>query len=430
MLTRSENLAPCARLAPLAGTRQSRRPRRWSVSTATRTPAGGSPSTSAWPLLCPVSNPGRSRRGWPHSVPPTPTSVPHPRWSWWTEGAGPARRAALAAAGYGSAALLRVAVRDDGRRLAVGAHHGAVDGLGLVAVAAAALGQPLLTRARGIGDRPARSGFVRSSLARLGEALVDPPPRFAGSGEDSPVEDLSELTRPLVDRGTAHLAAAAARVFGDRGHDGSTAARHRRVAAIGLAARGRPSDGVPEAARACRRRRGHVRRALAAVDPEPDFPATSARGVGPRVAHLLRRRLGATALLSNLGRDRRAASTRSRCSPRAAAREQSRSAWRPRASTTTLSLRTRRAEFTADEHARLLADLASASSLSPPASVGVVGRVVPQQPGNRTQPEPQQDLQADVAQPPGQLTHDPEPVGEARPASVRTAPSSRCGVRR
>ena len=130
------------------------------------------------------------------------------------------RRAALAAGGYGSEALIRVAVREDGRRLAVGAHHGAVDGLGLIAVASAALGQPLMAQARGIGDRGAPAGFARSSLARLREAMVDPPPRFDGSGEPGRDEDLSELTRPLVERGTAHLAVAAARVFGDRGHGG------------------------------------------------------------------------------------------------------------------------------------------------------------------------------------------------------------------
>ena len=38
-----------------------------------------------------------------------------------------------------------------------------------------------------------------------------------------------------------------------------------------------------------------------AAEPEPDFPETSARGIGPWVTHLLRGRLGATALLSNLG---------------------------------------------------------------------------------------------------------------------------------
>ena len=45
-----------------------------------------------------------------------------------------------------------------------------------------------------------------------------------------------------------------------------------------------------------------VRGSLAAVEPEPDFPTTSAGGIGPRLVRLMRRRLGATAVLSNLGR--------------------------------------------------------------------------------------------------------------------------------
>ena len=329
-----------------------------------------------------------------------------------------ASRAALAAADYGSAALLRVAVRDDGRRLAVGAHHGAVDGLGLVAVA----GRRSASRC---ASEPGASGTGRpgpASCARAWRGWARPwSTRRRGSpgrGDDSPVEDLSELTRPLVDRGTAHLAAAAARVFGDRGHDGPTAARHRRVAAVGHAARGRSSDGIPAAARACRRRRRTTYAARsAAVDPEPDFPATSVRGIGPRVAHLLRRRLGATALLSNLGLidgPLDSIAMFPACSgPRAVA-----VGLASTRSTTTLSLRTRRTDFTADEHAGLLADLASAFFPVAAGSVGVVGRVVSEQPGNPTQPEPQQDLQADVAQPPGQLAHDPEPVGEARPAPL------------
>ena len=272
-------------------------------------------------------------------------------------GAWFARRAALAAASYDRAGLLRVAVRDDGRRLAVGAHHGAVDGLGLVAVVAAALGQPLHTRARGIGERPARSGFLRSSLARLGEALVDPPPRFPGRGENSSVEDLSEVTRPLLGRGTAHLAAAAARVFGDRGHDG------RPLLVVGASRRSGPLPAADRHTAYLRLRVrvdtevDEVRRALAAVDPEPDFPATSARGVGPLVAHLLRRRLGATALLSNLGEVEGPLDSIAMfpaCSgPRAAA-----IGLASTSGSTTLSLRTRRAEFDAHEHARLLDDLA------------------------------------------------------------------------
>ncbi len=267
------------------------------------------------------------------------------------------RRAALAAGGYGTEALVRVAVREDGRRLAVGAHHGAVDGLGLIAVASAALGQPLMAQARGIGDRGAPAGFARSSLARLREAVVDPPPRFDGSGEPGRDEDLSELTRPLVERGTAHLAVAAARVFGDRGHDGTP------LLVIGASRR---TGNLPQANRETAYLRlrvpvdaaaGQVSRELASVPPEPDFPATSARGAGPRITRLLRRRLGATALLSNLGRidgPVESVAMFPACSgPRAVALGLASTA-----ASTTLSLRTRRAEFSAAEHARLLADVA------------------------------------------------------------------------
>jgi hypothetical protein len=249
-------------------------------------------------------------------------------------------------------------VRDDGRRLAVGAHHGAVDGLGLVAAAGVALGQPLRILARGIGDRPARTGFFRSSVSRLGEALVDPPPRFAGRGEDSPLEDLSELTRPLVERGTAHLAAAAAGVFGSRGHQGLpllVVGASRRVGTLPEADRQTAYLRLRVSARA---EPENVRRALAAVVPEPDFPATSVRGIGPRVAHLLRRRLGATALLSNLGMidgPLDSIAMFPACSgPRAVA-----VGLASTTGTTTLSLRTRRADFTADEHAGLLSELAA-----------------------------------------------------------------------
>jgi len=268
-----------------------------------------------------------------------------------------ARRAEMATAGYDRGALLRVAVREDGRRLAVGAHHGAVDGLGLVAVAGAALGQPLRTLARGIGGRPAPTGFLRSSLRRLREALVDPPPRFGGIGEASPQEDLSEVTRGLAHRGTAHLAVAAADAFGGRGHDGLpllVIGASRRVGTLPEADRQTAylRIRVPVDAGA-----DEVRRSLAAVDPEPDFPATSARGIGPRATHLMRHRLGATALLSNLGAIEGPVDSIAMfpaCSgPRAVA-----IGLASAPSTTTLSLRTRRADFTAAEHAGLLSDLA------------------------------------------------------------------------
>ncbi len=284
-------------------------------------------------------------------VAPTVEVVTRDRWEM--------RRALLANRPYDGGALLRVAVRDDGRRLLVGAHHGAVDGLGLLAVAGAALGQELRTGARGIADRPARTGFVRSSVGRLREALVDPPPRFASGGGSGADEDLSEVTRPLVTRGTPHLAAAAATVFARRGHEG------RPLLVIGASRR---ASTTPEADRQTAYLRlrvspgaspAAVRAALAEVDPEPDFPATSARGVGPRVTHLLRRRLGATALLSNLGLVEGAVESVAMfpaCSgPRAVA-----IGLASTAHTTTVSLRTRRAEFDSSAHADLLADLAEA----------------------------------------------------------------------
>ena len=81
-----------------------------------------------------------------------------------------AARSRVASEPYGpSEPLLRVLVDADGSRLFVGAHHGAVDGLGLVAVAGAAAGLTVRARARGIGDRgpgtassrPACAGWAR-----------------------------------------------------------------------------------------------------------------------------------------------------------------------------------------------------------------------------------------------------------------------------
>ena len=133
----------------------------------------------------------------------------------------------LAAASYDRAASCASPSATTGADSRSAPITGAVDGVGPVAVVAAALGQPLHTRARGIGDRPARSGFIRSSLARLGEALVDPPPRFGGRGEDSSVEDLSDGSHKTR-----------ARVFGDRGHApapprSSSERRGHRLAARG-----------------------------------------------------------------------------------------------------------------------------------------------------------------------------------------------------
>jgi hypothetical protein len=174
----------------------------------------------------------------------------------------------------------------------------------------------------------------------------------AGTGDD-----LSQVSRPFVSRGTTHLAVAAAAVFGDRGHRGVpliVVGASRRQGTLPVADRQTAYVRlrVPVGATL-----SQVQRALAAADPEPDFPTTSAGGIGPRVMHVLRHRLGATAVLSNLGRVAGPVDSIAMfpaCSgPRAVA-----IGLGSTTSTTTLSLRTRRSEFSSDEHARLLADLA------------------------------------------------------------------------
>lgn len=294
-------------------------------------------------------------------APPTVREVDPGGWE--------AARADVAAVPYGAGdPLLRVLLEAGGRRVLVGAHHGAVDGLGLVAVAAATLGRPIDAAAAGIGARPARHGFLRSSVGRLREALFAPPSRFEprtpGTGPDGQ-EDLSLVRLEPGRRGTAALAHAVLRVF-DQWSAGS-----RPLVVVG-ASRRAPGELHPDRQTAFLRVRLHpaqgrdeVRTALRTVPPEPDFPVTSVGGVGPRVTHLLRRRLGATALLSNLGRlDGRGldyvAMFPAASGPRAVAIGL---ATTPRA--TVLSLHTRRADFPAADHAALLEELAAQLSAEP-----------------------------------------------------------------
>jgi len=275
-----------------------------------------------------------------------------------------AARSRVASEPYGaSAPLLRVLVDTDGSRLFVGAHHGAVDGLGLVAVAGAAAGLTVRTRARGIGDRGARHGFLASSVRRLGEALVHPPPRFPSGEPPVPeaVEDLGQHVLPHAHGGTAHLAHAVVAAYAAR-----SVTRGDPLLLMG-ASRRAEEELTPDRQTAYLRVRAtrsatvpDLRARIAAAEPEPDFPETSARGIGPWVTHLLRGRLGATALLSNLGvleapGLRSVAMFPATSGPRAVA-----VGLATAGGTTTLSLRTRRADFAPADSARLLADIVDA----------------------------------------------------------------------
>ena len=216
------------------------------------------------------------------------------------------RREELAAAPYVlDGPLVRVALVDDGTRLLVAAHHGACDGLGLVAIGDRLSERNLVSRARGIGDLPAPSSFLRSSIARLHEAIRHPPPRLVRHADESAAgEQLRLRTLPRLGAGTVELCMALGSVF--QQWNGPLDAR-RPLFVMG-ASRREPGTLAPDRQTAYLRlrldpawNRDEVRSAFRAVPPEPEFPETSVGGIGPRVTRLLRSRLGATAQLSNLG---------------------------------------------------------------------------------------------------------------------------------
>lgn len=218
------------------------------------------------------------------------------------------RRAATGATPYAiGGPLVRLLVSEDRRKILVAAHHGVCDGLGLVAIADAVAGVGLVSAARGIGDRAAPRTFWRSSLGRLREALMQPPPRFVSHIEDhSDGENLVLSSGPRIGAGTADLCVAVGAVFTtwNRDRDGNAG----RPLYVSGASRRLPGTLAPDRQTAYLRfrpdpgwGREQVQAAFAELDPEPEFPVTSAGGIGPRVTRLLRARLGATAQLSNLG---------------------------------------------------------------------------------------------------------------------------------
>ncbi len=266
--------------------------------------------------------------------------------------------------------LTRVLLAADPTRLVVAAHHGAVDGLGLLGLVGLLTGTSISTGARGIADRRSAHSFVRTSARRALEAVWRPPVRFPGHGSgQSPGsvgagshEELSDVVLPSTAVGTADLVAALLVALDERAHVG----RRNRVLLIGASRRTTPIV-APDRATAYlrlttdRRLDAHeVRSRLEALEPEPDFPETSAAGLGPAITRLMRARLGATALVSNLGLIdgpglRQVIMFPAPSGPRAVA-----VGLASTRHSTTVSLRTRRSEFTRAEHEQLLSDVATA----------------------------------------------------------------------
>lgn len=239
-------------------------------------------------------------RDYPHlGVAPLVETVATEQWQ--------ERREESATADFGAdGRLVRVLVREDRKAFFVTVHHGVCDGMGMVALTSAVTGRTIVSSARGVGERNARRGFLVSSVLRLGEALFTPPARFSGTRGGSGADCLLKVDAVPGRVNGAIASAAVLAVHGSWPRNRS--AGGRRFLAVMGASRREPGTSAPDRQTAYLRvplRPGdgvaEVEAAIAAADPEPDVPETSAGGIGPVVMRVLKNRLGYTANVSNLG---------------------------------------------------------------------------------------------------------------------------------
>ncbi|CRK61366.1 hypothetical protein [Alloactinosynnema sp. L-07] len=258
---------------------------------------------------------------------------------------------------------VRVAVGTDPPALLIAAHHGACDGLGLLALLSAALGVPVTSAAVGVGDRPSGESFVRSAARRVNEALFHPPARVEPTAtEPAAGELLLTHQEPRARWGTGALTAAAAATVAtwNRRHHGHPTPL---VAAVGVSRRGGddiaprddsaflrlpiPRDASPS----------DIRARLAEQAPEPQFPSSP----GPLTTlgtRLLAGRLGSSFLVSNLGPVSTSDEVRALAfHPAASGRSAVAFGAVTVADTTTLTLRVRARDFTYESAAELLSSL-------------------------------------------------------------------------
>ncbi|MEV6648478.1 hypothetical protein [Amycolatopsis sp. NPDC051371] len=270
----------------------------------------------------------------------------------------PATRDRFASAPYErSAPLLRVAVRDEEPTLLIAAHHGALDGLGLLSLLGILLDVPVSSAAKGIGERAGGKPFALSAVQRLAEALFVPPGRITPDRRSEAAGDVFAVRHePRLRLGAAGFVAAAARATGswNRAHGARTA---RVVAALGASRRsGAAPEPVHDSAffRLRLKPGADVAAVLGNQPPEPDFPARSSRlaRLGTR---LLASRLGSTFLVSNLGVVSTGDTVRSLAFyPAASGRSGVAFGAATTGGTTTVTVRARRKDFDAPAAERLL----------------------------------------------------------------------------
>jgi hypothetical protein len=221
----------------------------------------------------------------------------------------PAVRSAFADTPYADRGpALRVAMTTERPAVVLLAgHHGALDGLGLVALLGSILAAPITSSVRGLGPAPAAPWRPRAMLARLAEVVLAPPARVVPARHDrrSTGDQLLAAATSALTGGTAALVSAGLRAVRRWNHARGTDTR-RPVVAVGASRRNGTSP-----------RLGHeaawLRLALAGDDDaavrlalERALPAPAGGGLPlPRVvrplARLAAEQLGSTLLVSNLG---------------------------------------------------------------------------------------------------------------------------------
>jgi hypothetical protein len=256
--------------------------------------------------------------------------------------------------------LTRVAVGRGEPELILAAHHGAVDGLGLLGLLGVALDTELASNATGLGARAAGRSFANSAARRLGEAVFAPPARIQPvTGVQAASELFAEWSGARRDAGTAALVAAAtsAAIAWNQSHGVPT---RRVVAAVGASRRPGDDLGVIQDSAYLRLRPNHradrdeLAARLATRAPEPAFPAYRNR-ITSLAIRLLAPRLGSTFLVSNLGVVRAGALVRSLAFyPVASGRSGVAFGGATLGDTTTITVRARRQDFDAAAASRLL----------------------------------------------------------------------------
>jgi hypothetical protein len=256
--------------------------------------------------------------------------------------------------------LVRVAIARAEPELVLAAHHGAVDGLGLLGLLGIALDTDVASNATGLGARAASRSFANAAVRRLGEALFAPPTRIQPSVMMPANSELfDEWTGARRGAGTAALVTAAtgAAIAWNQSHG---ARAQRVVAAVGASRRPGDELCVIEDSTYLRLRRTHraerseLAALLATQSPEPDSPAYRSpfTSLGIR---LLAPRLGSTFLVSNLGVVRAGGIVRSLSFyPVASGRSGVAFGAATLADTTTITIRVRRQDFDAAAATRLL----------------------------------------------------------------------------